>query len=167
MLAKHLFGKISRAGRLTYRDPSWGGGGRLPRRRHMPAMSAWAAGADMPPMIAAGQYLATRSKKRQSARVPRDQTLSAALRPICPLIDPPVLGIVWSTFCAGAGRRAASKRSASRGPRLLIAAWRPSYRYPSAERVQKPLRESPLEGAGFRASPMADHLWSKSAQMAP
>jgi hypothetical protein len=59
----------------------------------------------MPTMISAGQHLATRSKKRQSVRVPRDQTLSAAMRPICPLIDPLVWGIAWSTSCAGAGRR--------------------------------------------------------------
>jgi hypothetical protein len=121
------------------------------RTIRMPAMSAWAAGADMPTMIDAGQHLATRSKKRQSARVPRDQTLPAALHPICPLIDPLVWGIAWSTSCAGSGRRAGSRRSASRWLRLLITARRPGYRYPSAERVQKPLRESPLEVAGFRA----------------
>jgi hypothetical protein len=88
-----------------------------------------AAGADMPTMIAAEQHLATRPKKRQSARVPRDQTLAAAMRPICPLIDP-----------------------------LLIAARRPDYRHPSVERVQKPLRESPLEVSDFRASLKADRL---------
>jgi hypothetical protein len=102
---------------------------------------ALAAGADMPTMIAAGQHLVTRSKKRQSARVPRDQTLSAAQRPICPLINPLVWGIAWSTSCAGAGRRAGSRRSAARQSRCLrlpIAARRPSHRYPLAERVQNP-----------------------------
>jgi hypothetical protein len=119
---------------------------------------ALVAGADMPTMTAAGQHLAARSKKRQSVRVPRDQTLAAAMRPICPLIDPRVWGIARSTSCAGAGRRAGSRCSASRWPRLPIAARRRGHRYPSVERVQKPFRESPLEVSGFRASPKADRL---------
>jgi hypothetical protein len=119
---------------------------------------ALAAGADMPTMIATGQHLATRSKKRQSARVPRDQTPAAALRPICPLIDPLVWGIARSTSCAGAGRPAGSRYSTSRWPRLPIAARRPAHRYPSVERIQKPLRESPFEMSGFRAAPKADRL---------
>jgi hypothetical protein len=119
---------------------------------------ALVAGADMPTMTAAGQHLAARSKKRQSVRVPRDQTLAAAMRPICPLIDPRVWGIARSTSCAGAGRRAGSRCSASRWLKLLIAARRPGNRCPSVERVQKPLRESPLEMAGFRGDPVAGRL---------
>ena len=162
MLAQHLFGKISRAGRLTGREPSWGGGGRLPRRKLLSAA------------IALWWPLTDADDDR------RRTTSSDLLKKVAIRVNPAGSNLprgdalhLSSDQSPGLGNSMVNILRRGQPPRrvpaqrlkiseLLIAAWRPGHRYPSAERVQKPRRESPFEVSGSRASPMAGGVYSKS-----